>query len=73
MYRTVQTTEEETGLYYYVDCPECRKDLSHMTREENLGNVMTCIYCSAELKLNYMESFDEELGFLCGYYYFTKV
>lgn len=59
-------------MYYYVDCPECRKDLSHMACKENLGVVLTCIHCETELQLNYVESFDKELGCLCGYYFFTR-
>ena len=61
-------------MFYYVDCPECKKDLSRFATEENLvaAEPTYCIFCEAKLRLMYTEIDDEEMGNSCVMYYFEK-
>ena len=61
-------------MFYYVDCPECKKDLSRFATQEALdaGDAIYCIFCEAKLRLKYTEVDDEEMGGGCIMFYFEK-
>jgi uncharacterized protein YbaR (Trm112 family) len=62
---------EDDKMFYYADCPACKKDLSHFATPENEG-AFTCPYCRDRLKLVFQEFWDEEISCLCGLYFFEK-
>lgn len=62
------------SLFYYVDCPFCKKDLSFFATEENLAaQAVYCPFCQEKLRLRFAESWEEELGCVCGMYWFEKI
>ena len=60
-------------MYYYVDCPECKKDLSHLAETDNLDDgPIECPHCATMLRLQYGENFDEDMGESVGMFWFIK-
>jgi len=60
-------------MFYYVDCPECKKDLSRFAEQENLDNgPIYCPYCESALRLKYGEIFEREMGGDCIIFWFEK-
>jgi ribosomal protein S27E len=63
----------EPSLFYYVDCPECKKDLSQFVKPEDVDeNPTFCLYCETKLRLKYTEQYDEEMGDDFGMYWYEK-
>jgi uncharacterized protein YbaR (Trm112 family) len=60
-------------MFYYVDCPICKKDISRFAEEDNLEKgPIYCPYCESALQLKYAETFDEEMGDNFGMFWFEK-
>ncbi|MBS3886186.1 MAG: hypothetical protein KGZ41_03205 [Dethiobacter sp.] len=60
-------------MFYYVDCPECKKDLSHFAKQENLNKEpIYCPYCENALSLKYGEIYEQEMGGDCIIFWFEK-
>lgn len=61
-------------MFYYADCPNCKKDLSNFATEDNLTrDVIYCPHCECGLKLHFTETWDEDMGCLCGMFWFRQV
>ncbi|MDW7651564.1 MAG: hypothetical protein SCK29_13795 [Bacillota bacterium] len=61
-------------MFYYVDCPVCKKDLSEFVSPEKFEDEepVFCIHCETKLRLRLTEQEDEEMGGLCGIFWFEK-
>lgn len=60
-------------MFYYVDCPECKKDLSRFAEPEKVDTVaIYCPHCESALRLKSGESFDKEMGCDCVIFWFEK-
>lgn len=58
-------------MFYYVDCPTCKKDISYLATEEKLDTgPVYCPHCETKLRLKFSESFEEEMGCICGMFWF---
>ncbi len=57
-------------MFYYADCPACKKDLSDFATTENVG-LFVCPFCQNKLTLKFQEIWDEEIGCLCGMFFYT--
>jgi len=61
-------------MFYYADCPVCKKDLSNFAAEENLiKEVICCPHCESRLKLCFTETWDEDIGCLYGMFWFRQI
>jgi transcription elongation factor Elf1 len=61
-------------MFYYVDCPKCKNDLSRHATVENLDTEhFICTYCDSKLKLHFTEDWDEDLGDVYGIFWFEKI
>ena len=60
-------------MFYYVDCPVCKKDMSRFAEPENVDKgAIYCTQCETALRLKSAESFDKELGCDCVLLWFEK-
>lgn len=61
-------------MFYYVDCPECKKDISHLATTEKLESdePIYCPHCETALRLQYGESFDGEMGESMGMFWVIR-
>ena len=68
-----QAVEEATFLFYYVCCPVCKEDLSHLVDEEDPQEISAnCTYCRTPLRLNYSIYWDRDLGAEVLFFWFEK-
>jgi uncharacterized protein YbaR (Trm112 family) len=60
-------------MFYYVDCPHCKKDISRFAEEEKIeSGPIYCPYCETALRLKFTEMYDEEMESNCGIFWFEK-
>lgn len=60
-------------MFYYVDCPVCKKDLSRFAEPENIDKgAIYCPHCETALRLKFAEVYDKEMGGDCTHFWFEK-
>lgn len=60
-------------MFYYVDCPVCKKDLSCFAEQENLEkSPIYCTHCETALRLKHSETWDDDFGCEVALFWFEK-